>query len=482
MRPTYAHGHPGRAAWLAAAWPGVFCVSAAWLGIALAWPAEAAVPQIKHIIIVTQENRSTDSLFHGLKAYLPAADLADTGMTSTGQTVTLQPVSLTAPYDMSHAYIQFRVQYANGQMNGNDQVNCSPAPGSTCPSLPGFVYVEQSQTQPLLDMATQYGFANRMFQTNRGPSLPAHLQLLSGSGEPIANSNLDIANNYNSSADGHSVSGCAAPASATLQLIGSAGQVVDNVFPCFEHTTMPDMLDHARGKGGPVSWRYYTNSVNGLLDAPNAIRHLCQPKTVGGVTSCTGPHFTDGHIVANSPQVLRDIMAGNLQSVTWVNPPTLSSDHPVVCDDSGPSWVSAIVNTIGQSAYWNNTVILVTWDDWGGFYDHVAPPNDPVRGYYEYGFRVPLLVISPYTPAATVSNVTHDFGSILRFVEKVFDLPLISPGDFSDSRSDDLSDFFNFSAPPRSFTPIAAPYPISYFLSMASRQAAHPETILGDPD
>ena len=140
------------------------------------------------------------------------------------------------------------------------------------------------------------------------------------------------------------------------------------------------------------------------------------------------------------------------------------------------------MNTIGQSAYWNNTVILVTWDDWGGFYDHAAPPNDPVHGYFEYGFRVPLLVISPYTPAGYVSNQTHDFGSILRFVEKVFGLPFISPGANVDSRADDLSDFFNFSASPRSFSPISAPYPVSYFTSLGARQSAHPSSIVDDAD
>ena len=144
------------------------------------------------------------------------------------------------------------------------------------------------------------------------------------------------------------------------------------------------------------------------------------------------------------------------------------SDHPGSGQDgTGPSWVAAIVNAIGGSPYWKHTAILVTWDDWGGWYDHVAPPPPIGRpfGYYELGFRVPLLVISPYTPAGYISPTQHDFGSILRFVEKVFGLGRIPPGNFADARADDLADFFDFSAVPRAFAPIPAPVSGRYFLN-----------------
>jgi phospholipase C len=84
-------------------------------------------------------------------------------------------------------------------------------------------------------------------------------------------------------------------------------------------------------------------------------------------------------------------------------------------------------------------------------------------GHYELGFRVPLLVVSPYTPAGYGSPVQHDFGSILRFVEGVFGLGRIPPGNFADARADDLGDFFDFAAAGRRFAPIPAPLPRSYF-------------------
>jgi phospholipase C len=100
----------------------------------------------------------------------------------------------------------------------------------------------------------------------------------------------------------------------------------------------------------------------------------------------------------------------------------------------------------------------VTWDDWGGWYDHVRPP---VYNSYELGFRVPLIVISPYAKNHYVSHRQHEFGSILKFVEKTFGLPSLHT---TDVRADDLSDCFDFSKPPTKFQPIPAPLPPSYFL------------------
>jgi len=121
--------------------------------------------------------------------------------------------------------------------------------------------------------------------------------------------------------------------------------------------------------------------------------------------------------------------------------------------------VASVVNAIGNSGYWANTAILITWDDWGGFYDHVAPP---ILNSYEYGFRVPLIVVSPYAKKRYVSHTMHDFGSLLRFTEGTFHLPSLG---YADSRADDLSDCFDFSQTPTQFQPLAAKYDASYFLS-----------------
>jgi phospholipase C len=110
----------------------------------------------------------------------------------------------------------------------------------------------------------------------------------------------------------------------------------------------------------------------------------------------------------------------------------------------------------------------------GGWYDHVRPPIKRTYGYYEDGFRLPLLVVSAYARRGYVSEVTHDFGSILKFLERMFGLPLIPPGIFSDSRADDLADFFDFDSPPRKFRSISAPRNASF--SFNDRRTA------SDPD
>jgi phospholipase C len=161
-------------------------------------------------------------------------------------------------------------------------------------------------------------------------------------------------------------------------------------------------------------------------------------------------------VVLSSPQILSDIGSGQLPAVSWVIPDGKSSDHALSNNGSGPSWVASIVNAIGQSQYWGNTAIIITWDDWGGWYDHVAPPQLSGNSY-EYGFRVPLIVVSPFARPQHISHVTHDFGSVLKFIETVFNLPTIDPSvGYADSRADDLSDCFDFRQNPLTFTAVPA--------------------------
>ncbi len=437
-----------------------FAIIAALLGALAAPPAMADIAAVQHIVVIFQENRTPDNLFHGLQSQLPAADIANTGQTSTGQTVTLTPVPLANTFDMSHAHIAFTQMYNNGKMNGADLINCKPAAGTTCPSLPAFEYVNPSDVAPYFYLAVNYGFANRMFQSNQGPSLPAHQFIIGGTSQITATSLFFASENPNSNNDG--TNGCDALATTTVSLVGPNG-MKGTARPCFEHATLTDLIDNPPAGARPgITWRYYAPSEGSLWTGPDAVRHMCQPG--GTPLACRGPDWTDGKIVLNPSQVLTDIAQNNLASVSWVNPTGQESDHALGNDGTGPAWVASIVNAIGNSAYWNNTVIIITWDDWGGWYDHVAPPIDANYGYYENGFRVPLIVVSPYTPAGYVSQTTHTFGSILKFIETAFSLPLIPPGTFVDARSDDLSDFFNFSRPARRFVQVPAPHGPDFFL------------------
>lgn len=108
----------------------------------------------------------------------------------------------------------------------------------------------------------------------------------------------------------------------------------------------------------------------------------------------------------------------------------------------------------------------------GGWYDHIPPPRLPKDGTgwgsgYVYGFRVPLIVVSPYAKAGYISHVNHDFGSVLNFVERVFGLPSLG---YADARADDLGDCFNFSHAPLLFQTIPAPLDAQHFLNDRSPQ------------
>lgn len=394
-------------------------------------------PKIQHVIIIVQENRSTDNMFHGL----PNADTADSGVNSQGDVIPLTALPLANDYDLEHSHAAFVALYDGGKMDGADKVLtvCFANFGSCPGPNPQFRYVTQSDVQPYFDMAEQYTFADRMFQTNQGPSFEAHQFLLAGTSAPTATSDLFAENNPMGPGFGIDV-GCAAPAGQYVHLIDPTGNDSATMFPCFEHPVLTDRLDAKE-----ISWKYYTPIIGSIWTAPNAIEHMRN-----------GPDWAN--VIESQTQALTDITTGNLPQISWIMPTGQSSDHAGANDGSGPSWVASIVNAIGTSSYWSSTAIFITWDDWGGWYDHVAPP---IYDSYEYGARVPLIIVSPYAKPGYVSHTTHDFGSILRFIEDNFGL---DPLGYADSRADDLSDCFDYTQTPITFKFIRAPLDARFFL------------------
>jgi phospholipase C len=428
----------------------------------------------KHVVVIVQENRTPDNIFGSNPNFEPGVDIATSGLNSRGKEIPLRATALAGCYDLSHMHSAFVQMYDNGKMDGADKVQVQPNPGCELPPTPQFKYLDNSQgtVQPYFDLASQYGFANRMFQTNQGPSFPAHQFLLSGTSAPTTNSNLFAAENVVLKGEKFAPSGCTAPADATVQLIDSQGHENSKQYPCFEHPTLTDLLDNA--PNGAIDWRYYTNSADSLWTAPNAIKHMCVPKEERGHgLVCTGSDWVD-HVVLPQTKVLKDINNCDLAPVTWVTPDGADSDHAGINLGKGPSWVASIVNEIGNSScgYWQNTAILITWDDWGGWYDHVPPFQiGQFNGWgtgYVYGFRVPLLVVSAYTPQGYVDNSIYDFGSILVFIENNFgsfgqSLGLIGPGYYADAYASGLDNFFTLREP-RQFQVILAPYDANYFI------------------
>ena len=229
--------------------------------------------KIQHVVVIFQENRTPDNLFHGL----PNADIANSGMNSDGQTIPLAPVSLVTDYDPNHSHNSFVLMYDTGRMDGADKIPVFCKPGATdCPA-PNlqFAYVNPSEVAPYFQMAERYTFADRMFQTNQGPSFPAHQFIISGTSAPTATSNLFAAENpFTPGGDGTGSggTGCTAAPGQLVALIDPTGDESQTQYPCFEHPALVDLLDSKK-----LTWRYYTPSAGSIWTGPNAIRHICVP-------------------------------------------------------------------------------------------------------------------------------------------------------------------------------------------------------------
>jgi phospholipase C len=464
-------------------------------------PAFAQVSNFRHVIVIFQENRTPDNLFQGLCAP-PFGGSNSCSTTPTGRQYNIQtkdwldkysgtgvtqplPIPLVNDYDFKHNHLAFVLQCdknASGRcrMDGAADVICVPTSACNNTPHPQFRYVDYNQgaVNPYLELATQYGWANYMFQTNQGPSFPAHQYIFGATSAPsAADDHAGIFSSENTGGIGIGA-GCIADPGVTVQLIDPFGveDPKNVIYPCFDHDTVPDLL-----KPLGITWKYYAPGPNGIWTAPNAISHICQAS--GG--QCTGSDWLN-NVDLKSADVLADIANCQLRQVTWVMPTGDNSDHPRDNTGGGPSWVASIVNAIGNSwsnsnqrcDYWGNnsndaTAIFIAWDDWGGWYDH-EPPRILAfpQGGYQFGFRVPLIVVSAFTPPQFVLNNRFDFGSIVRYIEHNFG---IQEGalTFADARiSTDLTSFFKLNHAPRPFVTINAPKGAEYFLNDKAPQTA----------
>ncbi len=226
----------------------------------------------------------------------------------------------------------------------------------------------------------------------------------------------------------------------------------DGPFPCFtQYDTIAETLDAAG-----VTWKYYAPNVS-MLEGGSGRRLRQSAKSALGPTGSR-------NVISPQTTVLTDAANGRLAQVSWVIPNAADSDHAGSQSDKGPSWVAGVVNAIGRSQYWNTTAIVVLWDDWGGWYDGVPPPQLDFVGL---GIRVPCIIISPYARSGYISHTQYEFGSVLKFIEETFHLPSLGPASrgYTDTRARSIANSFDFKQKPRAFKPIPAPYPPAYFLT-----------------
>ncbi|HVR46572.1 MAG TPA: alkaline phosphatase family protein [Candidatus Binatia bacterium] len=392
--------------------------------------------KIKHIVIIVQENRSFNDLFKGYKG----ATTASYGLDSYGQKIKLLPVGLETRWDIDHSSGAFfaacdgtgSIPGTNCKMDGfnKEYVGC----GSSCPiPHPQYAYVPRTETKPYFAMAKEWVLADQMYASNfDASSFISHQYIISGQAESAVN--------YPGGPWG-----CPGGKYDTISMVGPQRQIpYGNEVVCWDPNTLGDELDKAS-----VSWAFYGEIYSGypfIWVAYQAINHIYN-----------GPDWSKD-VISPPKQIITDVANGNLRSVSWVTPSWGNSDHAGSGSNTGPSWVTSVVDAIGESKYWDSTAIFVFWDDYGGWYD----PEPPAYADYDgLGMRLPMLIISPYARHGRVSHVHYEHGSILKFVEQTFGLGNLAA---SDKRANSPDPAFDFKQPPRAFVPIQAPYDRAFFL------------------
>jgi hypothetical protein len=253
--------------------------------------------------------------------------------------------------------------------------------------------------------AQHYGLGENFYTDAASSSTPNHIAMIAGQ---TGGNDQTI-----------HVHGCLSPANDVVLDRDAAGNESYSQ-PCYKIPSIPAELT-AKG----LSWKYY-----GTAPVWNA------PQYINGLKKTPG---------VDSSQIITDANNNNLPNVSFVIPGEDSqSDHPPQATLPAQNFVSSIVNAIMHSAEWNSTAIFVTWDDFGGWYDHVPPPQVDGIGL---GPRVPLLVISPWAKPGYISSRQGEFASFDKFIEKVFGLPSLGQRDSLASTAS-LMDYFNFTQTP----------------------------------
>src|SRR6266566_3442363 len=252
--------------------------------------------------------------------------------------------------------------------------------------------------------ATQFGLSDNFFASMTTSSSPNHMVLVTSQSGGVYETG--------------SQSGCLSAQNDLSYSKKNTGNPYWS-YPCYNINNMPALF-----KTNNISWRYY--ATTGIWDAPRMVQ----------------PLYTSPYDVHKQGQFIQDVQSGNMADVSWITPPGHDgSDHPPSPTIPAQNYLTDQVNAVMNSPYWASTAIFVTWDEWGGFYDHVSPPQVDNLGL---GPRVPLLVISPFAKQGYLSHSLGEFASFDKFIEANWSLPDLGQRDANHAISD-LMDFFDFS-------------------------------------
>jgi phospholipase C len=368
--------------------------------------AQPGTSKIQHIILIIKENRTFDNYF----GTFPGADGATQGKISTGQVIQLGHEPDRLPRDIGHSFQDAVLAIHGGAM---DRFNLLPGATHKGRQLAYTQFIE-TDIPNYFAYARHFVLADAFFSSLTGPSFPNHLYMVAAqSGGAINNPKREMW-------------GCDSRRDERVEIMKENGSITQE-YPCFDFQTLADSLQ-ARG----ITWKYYAPAAGEsgyIWSALDAIAHI-------RLTSLWKNH------VVPPGNLFKDALSGHLPAVSWVVMSFETSEHPPQSACVGENWTVEQLNAIMLGPDWNSTVVFLTWDDFGGFYDHVPPPVVDKLGF---GPRVPLLIISPWVKSGYISHTTLEFSSILKFVEQRFGL---NPLTQRDAKANSLLDSFDFNQSP----------------------------------
>ena len=416
-------------------------------------PALPADVPIDHVIFIIKENRTFDHYF----GTYPGADGATTGGTMTcnadktvcepGPVVPLKPALDVQPHDIEHGYFPGIASIDGGRMDG---FNTIPRGGD----LSGYTQFDRAGIPNYWKYADRFVLTDRFFTSMYGPTYPEHLYTVAAQSDGIMDNKAQLAPSPGRYCDDPLAYSPAFRQNLTAedaraimglqdQYNGDRTAIEDIIMKRYTHTirscfnipTLPQKLSQAG-----VSWKFYSDVKFPIGDILRAVRPI--------------RHGSDWNNVVASNTFLSDIRHGDLASVSWVNPPAIYNEHPelpgrVMSVCAGEDWSVEVMNAIQRSPDWESTVVVMIWDDFGGFYDHVVPPRYDIMGL---GPRTPGLIMSPYSRVGSnalggsIDHTTYEFSSVLHFIEEIFG---IQPMTDRDRLANPLLGALDFNAPPR---------------------------------
>jgi phospholipase C len=378
---------------------------------------------IDHVIVVVKENHTFDNYFGSF----PGAEGTQVAQTSTGP-VPVERAPLQLFRDLCHEHVCALMDWNHGNMDHWDLGDPKNADDGLA-----FKQYTEDDIPNYWQYARTFALGDHFFSSMLGPSFPGHMFTLAAQtgwaiGNPDKPASLPLLS-----------WGCDDPAGSTIPVLDNGSCNLVNVKPCFEFPTVVDNLP--RG----VTWKFYGSTLPPLIGEVwsmfDAIGHV-RMKRAWKANIVDYAAF-DG-----------DADAGTLPNITFLVDQDLNSEHPPFNICTGENWTVSHLNHVMMNPdLWARTAIIMAWDDFGGWYDHVPPPKQygcDGQTPYGLGFRLPLIIVSPYAKPGVYHRVAQH-ASIPKFIEQVFKLPSLSsqdPAAQDGEGTDDLTMAFDWKQEP----------------------------------